>query len=132
MQALRNGLNKRLNANNGKFEVILGKGIREEVAAMIRTQFHIDGRNPSGRKVGLLDRHQLMCYLVDPFCYEWRYTFLLGTNQAELVKEMIEKNPPLDDDGKRTSRDRVTKDFKVSILLTHFISYHINVCAAHN
>ena len=74
----------------------------------------MDGRDPSGRKVGLLDRHQLMAYLVDPYCHEWRDTFLLNTNKAELVREMIKMYIPLDEDESDTSRQRVKEEFMVS------------------
>ena len=75
VQGLRNDLNKGLNVDNGKFDVILGKGSRKEVADMIRERFNMDGRDPSGRKVGSLDRKDLMCFLVDPFSWEWRSRF---------------------------------------------------------
>ena len=88
VQALRNELNKGLNANNGKFDSVLGENSRAEVADMIRERFNMDGRDPSGTKVGLVDCHQLMCYLVDPFSSEWRSTSLLQTNLAELVKSL--------------------------------------------
>ena len=88
---------------------------------MIRAQFNMDGRDPTGSKVRLLDRHQLIYYLINLFSYEWRFRFLLGTNQAELVKEMIEKYVPLDDDYKFISGDRVTKELQVIILPTGFI-----------
>ena len=75
VQALRNDLNKGLNVEDGKFDWIFGEGSRKEVAQMIRAHFNMDGRDPSGRKVGLLDRKDLMCFLVDPFSWEWRSTF---------------------------------------------------------
>ena len=50
-----------------KFDAILGKGSRKEVADIIREHFIMDGRNLIGRKVGLLDRKNLMCFRVDPF-----------------------------------------------------------------
>ena len=48
----------------------------------------------------------------------------LQTNLAELVKEMIEKYVPLDDDGTSTSRERVTKDFQVSVISNAFLPYY--------
>ena len=76
----------------------------------------MDGRDTEGRKVGLLDRHHLMCFLVDPFSYEWRSTFLLDTNRGELVTEMIQKFVPLDEDGTGKARARVMQDFMVSLI----------------
>ena len=75
VQALKNDINKGLNIDNGKFDVVLGEGSAVEVANMIRGRFNMDGRDPSGRKVGLLDRKDLMCFLVDPFSWEWRSIF---------------------------------------------------------
>ena len=112
-QALRNDINKGLRADNGRFDKVLGAESSKEVADMIRERFNMDGKDTDGRKVGLLDRHHLMCFLVDPFSYEWRSKFLLQTNRAELVNEMINKYVPLDADGSSTSREIVMKDFQV-------------------
>ena len=84
-----------------------------EVANMIRERFNMDGRDPSGRKVGLLDRKDLMCFLVDPFSWEWRSIFFLDTNMAELVTEMVNHYIPVDEDGSSTTRERVTKEYHV-------------------
>ena len=73
----------------------------------------MDGIDPSGRKVGLLDRYHLMCLLVDPFSHEWRSTFFIQTNLAVLVNELMEMYIPLDDDGSNTSRMRVKEEFMV-------------------
>ena len=113
VQALRNDINKGLNIGDGKFDKVLGKGSAMEVANMIRERFNMDGRDPSGRKVGLLDRKDLMCFLVDPFSWEWRSTFFLETNMAELVTEMVNHYIPLDEDSSSTTRERVTKEFQV-------------------
>ena len=59
IQALRNELNKGLNADNGRFDDILGENSRMEVADMVRERFNMDGKETSGRKVGLLDRVHL-------------------------------------------------------------------------
>ena len=121
VQGLRNDLNKGLNVDNGKFDVILGEGSRKEVADMIRERFNMDGRDPSGRKVGLLDRKDLMCFLVDPFSWEWRSRFFLQTSMAELVTEMIEHFIPLDADGSSESQERVNKEYQVRSCLSLLI-----------
>ena len=72
---------------------------------MIRERFNMDGSDPDGRKVGLLDRHHLMCFLVDPFSWEWRHTFLLQTNLKQIVREMVQKFVPLDKDGSSLEHD---------------------------
>ena len=75
----------------------------------------MDGNDPDGRKVGLLDRHHLMCFLVDPFSWEWRHKFLLQANVKQIVREMVQKFVPLDKDGSSSARNRVTAEFKVRI-----------------
>ena len=89
--------------------------------SMIRERFNIDGEDPTGRKVGLLDCHHLMAFLCDLFCHAWRSTFKLQTPLAKLMKEMINRYIPLDDDGTETSRQRVLAEFKVSFFCN--ISY---------
>jgi hypothetical protein len=114
-QALRNELNISLNQNGGEFSRILGPGAAKEVATMITSRFNMDGLDPSGRKVGLLDRHHLWAFLVDPFNHELRSTFLLQANVAVLMREMIEAYVPLDADGSSTKRDKVKSEFMVSV-----------------
>ena len=115
IQGLRNDLDRGMSVGNGQFDAVLGvEGAMAEVAGMIRERFNMDGRDPSGNKVGLLDRHHLMAYLVDSCNHEWRAKFLIQTNKAELMREMIEIHIPLDGDGLDDSRERVEKDFMVS------------------
>ena len=116
VQALRNQINAGLNADKNEFNVVLGEGSRKEVVYMIRDRFNMDGRDPSGRKVGLLDRFHYWCFMVDPFNHEWRSTFKLEPSFAELEKEMVEAYVPLDEDGSTETRDRILKDFQVSYL----------------
>jgi hypothetical protein len=111
IQALRNEINRGLDA---RFDEVLGENSRREVADMIRERFNMDGMDTTGRKVGLLDRHHLMCFLVDPYSFELRSTFKLGTNLAPLVNEMIARYIPLDEDGSTASRERVKREFMVS------------------
>ena len=92
---------------------MLGDGARAEIADVIEERFNMDGRAPSGRKVGLLDRHHLMAYLVDPFAHEWRNKFKLQTGKASLVDEMMELFVPLDEDGISRMRTRVRQEFEV-------------------
>ena len=112
VQALRNDINRGLTED---IDTVLGPGARMEVVAMVRERFNMDGKDPIGRKVGLLDRHHLMAFLCDPFCHEWRSTFKIQTHLAVLMREMIDLYVPLDDDGKTTSRVRVMAEFKVSL-----------------
>ena len=101
VQALRNDLNKGLNHNNGEFSRKLGQG------------FNMDGIDPSGQKVGLLDRHHLWSYLCDPFNHQMRGKFLLQVGMAELMNEMIDTYIPLDGDGSNHTRIAVKDEFMV-------------------
>eukprot|EP00956_Cyclotella_meneghiniana_P038508 scaffold155275_cov66-Cyclotella_meneghiniana.AAC.2 len=98
-KALRNDLNKGLNHNNGEFSRKLGQG------------FNMDGIDPSGQKVGLLDRHHLWSYLCDPFNHQMRGKFLLQVGMAELMNEMIDTYIPLDGDGSNHTRIAVKDEF---------------------
>lgn len=113
VQALRNEINVALNAESGKFNRILGDHAAREVADMIRVRFNMDGRAPSGRKVGLIDPHHLWCYLVDPHAHEWHSKFIIPGSVAQHVNDMISFYIPLDDDGSPTTRDRVKAEFMV-------------------
>jgi hypothetical protein len=113
IQALRNELNAGLSKNEGEFSRVLGAGAAKEVADMIRERFNMDGLDPSGRKVGLIDRHHYWNFLVDPFNHELRSVFLVQPPKAILIKEMIEHYVPLDDDGQSTRRERVKLEFMV-------------------
>mmetsp|Transcript_12652 Transcript_12652/g.20854 ORF Transcript_12652/g.20854 Transcript_12652/m.20854 type:complete len:495 (-) Transcript_12652:418-1902(-) len=68
-QGLRNEIKRLLNSN--EFNLILGEGASAAVEDMINVRFNFDGKDPSGtQKVGLHDRHHLMCFIVDPFNYD--------------------------------------------------------------
>ena len=82
---------------------------------MVRERFNMDGKDPPGRKVGLLSRYQLMAYLVDPRAREWRNKFMLEADVAELVNEMIEMFVDLDKDGSSKTRLLVKRQFMVSL-----------------
>ena len=108
VQALLNDINKGVTK---EFAAVLGEEARDELTQLARERFNMDGKDPSGRKVGLLDRFHLMAYLCDPFGHEWRSTFKLKTPIATLVKEMIE----LYITGK-DNQERVRMDFMVNIV----------------
>ena len=82
----------------------------------------MDGMDPTGRKVGLLDRHHLWAFLVDPLYHLLRSTFLLVPQMAVLVQEMIEAYIPVDGDGSNTTRERVTEEFMVCSSLIELIN----------
>ena len=113
VQALRNSINKAITAHDGKFDRVLGPGSAREIADMIRIRFNMDGYNPPGRKVGLLDCHHIWCFLCDPFNHDWRSKFIIKGNLKVHVTEMINHFIPLDADGTSTTRHKLHKDFKV-------------------
>ena len=91
----------------------------------------MDGRDPSGQKVGLLDEHHFMAYLCDPAGHEWRSKFKIQTELAPLMRKMINMYVPLDRDGLPTSRKRVLKEFRVStvcVMLEIALSFSFIIC----
>ena len=114
VQGLSNDINRGLTS---EFDAVLGKGSRAEIMGMVSERFNMDGLDPSGRKVGLLDRHHLMAFLCDPFGHEWRSVFKIQTNLAVLMREMIDLFVPLDEDGLSTSRKRILAKFMVSTFM---------------
>ena len=114
IQALRNELNRGLNiGERGDFDKLLVDGAGEEIAGMLCVRFNMDGRQPAGQKVGLLDRYHWMCLIVDPFSGELRNKLHIE-DLARIVREMIELYIPLDEDGTETTRKEVKRDFLVS------------------
>lgn len=119
-QALRNHINKGLNAEGGRFDVLLGVGARDQVATMIRPRFNMTGSDPSCRKVGLLDKHHIWAFLVDPYSHSWRSTLKIEGDLAVHVKEMIEHYVPAVEDGSHVeTRKAIRKDFLVSSSSVH-------------
>ena len=110
VQGLCNDINRGFTYD---IDEVLEVGSRQEVISMVKERFNMDGENPSGRKVGLLNRHHLMAFLCDPFCHEWRSSFKIQTSLARLMKEMINVYIPMDEDGSATSRQRILTEFKV-------------------
>ena len=111
VQALRNSINKAITAHDGKFDRVLGPGSAREIADMIRIRFNMDGYNPPGRKVGLLDCHHIWCFLCDPFNHEWRSKFIIEGNLKVHVTEMINHFIPLDADGTSTTSHKLHRWF---------------------
>ena len=112
-QAMRNHINKGLNSEHGRFDCLLGDGYMAQVANMIRGRFNMDGTDPSGQKVGLVDKHQIWAFYVDPFNHHWRSTFRVEGSFAMHVKEMIEFFIPKDEDDSTETRKKVKNDFLV-------------------
>ena len=73
----------------------------------------MDGKDPTGRKVGLLDPMHLMCFVVDPYSHEWRSKFKLGANLGVIATKMIETYIPNNDPESLAKRQRVKNEFMV-------------------
>ena len=126
VQALRNGLNDNIGADDGLFDRILGHGSSREVANIMRPRFNMNGADPAGSIVGLLDEFHLWALLIDPFGWEWRGTLALAGSIPTLVNNMIEHFVSLDDDGTDGMRRIVKHDYEVCIscyYLLYIISY---------
>jgi len=115
-QAMRNEINKGLNAENGKFNRLLGKGAGQQVVNMIKPRFNMNGENPDGRKVGLVDPHQIWAFVADPCNHSWRSKFAIEGSFPVHVRNMIEHYVPLDGDGSDKNRQAGKKDFLASLL----------------
>lgn len=125
-QAMRNEINKGLNAENGKFNRLLGEGAAQQVADMIKPRFNMNGENPDGRKVGLVDPHQIWAFMADPYNHSWRSKFAIEGSFPVHVRNMIEHYVPLDGDGSDKTHQAVKKDFLASLLL----SVMLHICGA--
>jgi hypothetical protein len=69
-----------IKGEDGKFDWILGLGSAKMISNVIDCHFNIDGAKPPCRKVGLIDEHQIWCFLMGLFSYECRITFLIDGN----------------------------------------------------
>ena len=112
IQGLRNDINRGFTQD---FDDVLGEGARAKIVVMIWEHLDMDGLDPSRRKVGLLDCHHLMAFLVDPVGHEWRATFEIQTILATLMREMVESRVGLDENGLSRSKNRVLREFMVSV-----------------
>ena len=66
-QAMHNYINKGLSYEHGTCDHLMGVGSMEQVTAMIHGCFNMDGTDPSVPKVGLIDKHQIWAFFVNPF-----------------------------------------------------------------
>ena len=120
VQAIRNGFNAAIHADDGLFDRVLGFGSSKEVADIVRPWFNMDGTSPAGSIVGLIDKYHIWCYLVDPFAGEWRDTMMIHGLIASYVTGMLEHFVPLTADGSCTMRDMVRQEFEVCTNLPFF------------
>ncbi len=97
VQGIKNAVVCVINGDNGKFDWILGPGSAKAISDVIGCPFNMDGAKPTGRKVGLIDEYHIWCFLMDPFNYEWRITFVIDGNMIQTyTKNMIAHFVPAD------------------------------------
>ena len=51
----------------------------------------MDGKNPEGDKVGLLDAHSVWCFKVDPFTEQLKFNIAIKGGVAQACNHMIKK-----------------------------------------
>jgi hypothetical protein len=67
------------------------------ITNIIDCGFNMDGAKPPGSKVGLIDEYHIWCFLLDPFNYEWRITYVIDGNVIRtFAKNMIPNFLPAD------------------------------------
>ena len=71
---LQNALFEALEPMHGSsFNSVHGKHAAEFLTDFISERFNMDGKNPEGAKVGLLDAHSVWCFMVDPFTEKLKF-----------------------------------------------------------
>ena len=51
----------------------------------------MDGKNPEGAKVGLIDAHSVWCFMVDPFTEQLKFNIAIKGGVAQACNRMIKK-----------------------------------------
>ena len=74
----------------------------------------MDGQAPSGRKVGLLDRHHWWCFMMDPASYAFWNRVKLPFDICSMAKEMIEHFCPTTMNRYESVRHETLDEFTVS------------------
>ncbi len=116
VQGIKNAVDPVINGDNGKFDQILGPGSAKKIKDVIDCCFNMDGAKPPGRKVGLIDKYHIWCFLMDPFNYEWRIIFTIDGNMIQLyAKNMIAQFVPADGTRRKESFcNDLLSEFEVS------------------
>jgi hypothetical protein len=119
VQSIKNAVDCIIKGEDGKFDWILGPGSADAISDVIDCCFNRDGAKPCGSKVGLIDEHHIWCFLMDPFNYEWRITYVIDGNMIQtFAKNMIAHFFPADG-TRRTETDcsDLLAEFEVRISL---------------
>ena len=90
VQDIKNAVDCVINRDDGKVHRIIGPGSAKVIGDVIGCHFNMDGAKPTGRKV-------IWCFLMDPYSYEWRITFVIDRNMIRTyAKNMIAHFVPAD------------------------------------
>ena len=114
VRALYNEFHDALFGCSGKFDRIMGAGCAIEVFNAIKERFNFTAEEIPGRKVGFLDKYQLMCLICDPYYYYWRPTFKLERSVKLLAKKMVEHFVPRLEERSVIKQQELLKEFMVS------------------
>jgi hypothetical protein len=97
VQAIKNAVDRIIKGEDRKLDRILGPGSADAISDVIDCRFNMDGAKPCGSKVGLIDEYHMWCFLMDPFNYEWRITYVIDGNMIRtFAKNMIAYFIPAD------------------------------------
>jgi hypothetical protein len=80
VQGIKNTVDHIIKGEDRKFDWIQGPGLANAISYVIDCRFNMDGAKPCGSKVGLIDEYHIWCFLMDPFNYEWRITYVIDGN----------------------------------------------------
>ncbi len=61
VQGIKNAVDHVIHRDNGKFDRIFGPGSAKMISDVIGCCFNMDGVNPTGCKVGLIDEYHIWC-----------------------------------------------------------------------
>lgn len=78
---------------------MLGEGAAQQIGAILKMRFNLNGQSPPGRKVGMLDEVHLWCLLMDPFSGDWCQKFNIQRNIRYIAERMIAFFVPSDEVG---------------------------------
>jgi hypothetical protein len=96
VQGIKNAVDH-IKGEDGKFGQILSPGSADVISDVIDCCFNMDGAKSCGSKVGLIDEYHIWCFLMDPFNYQWRITYVIDGNMIQIfAKNMIAHFIPAD------------------------------------
>jgi hypothetical protein len=109
VQAIRNGINQVLNCKDADFSVIMGAEVKAAVIAMVRVRFNMDGVEPTGAKVGLLDQNQVWAHMVDPYKHQLSPAVHIQGGLPSHMRDMCDFFYPVDNVNHSTEQQNINK-----------------------